>query len=128
MGISLNQLKNMINKIMSKISSQLDENMNSLQLELDNIVANVTNGNESATNSEIVAARLGYTALSTINRYLKENVDKINANIYEDIMVVAKEGSFDGTCSAKITNEILSANNVNCKFSYLSLDTDKLEF
>lgn len=113
-----------VGKRLDKISSQIAEFEN----EVDTIVANVTNGNESATNSEIVAARLGYTALSTINRYLKENIDKINSEIYEDIMVVAKEDSFEGTCSAKITNEILSAYNINSKFSYLSLDTDKLEF
>ena len=121
-----------------QVSSQIDEFEN----EVDTIVANVTNGNESATNSELVAARLGYTALSGLNRYLKENVDNMNSDLekvknatyietteYSDTLTTTEVTDFLNPGGLTIEEGILSKPTAPSSRLYpLQLQTNKIEF
>ena len=110
----------------AELSSQIAEFEN----EVNTIVANVTNGNESATNSEVVLARQGNISLGINLSKMKESIKKALSSIFIEEIRTAKNTDFigEGTGTVNINNNILSVTGETNQYSYIACDSDALEF
>lgn len=110
-----------------------DDKLKQVEIDLNEAVANATNGSESVTNSEIVLARKGKTSL-------REKIDEFDSQIKEkaNLNEIVKKGygtlnDFDESTRAILQglevgqiNAVLGARNVNSKNIELDSITPEL--
>lgn len=118
-------------KEMSNIDKKFVEvstEINNFNNQLEAITANVTNGNESATNSEIVLARQGNISLGVNLSKMKDNINKALSNIFTKEIIEADINDFNGEGVVSISNNTLSVTGETNQYSYVVCDSDVLEF
>ena len=113
-----------------ELSGTIDGKIAEIKKQAEAIVANVTNGNESATNSEVVLARQGNISLGINLSKMKESIKKALSSIFIEEIRTAKNTDFigEGTGTVNINNNILSVTGETNQYSYIACDSDALEF
>ena len=113
-----------------ELSGTIDGKIAEIKKQAEAIVANVTNGNESATNSEVVLARQGNISLGINLSKMKESIKKALSSIFIEEIRTAKNTDFigEGTGTVNINNNILSVTGETNQYSYIACDSDVLEF
>ena len=113
-----------------ELSGTIDGKIAEIKKQAEAIVANVTNGNESATNSEVVLARQGNISLGINLSKMKESIKKTLSSIFIEEIRTAKNTDFigEGTGTVNINNNILSVTGETNQYSYIACDSDVLEF
>ena len=95
--VSKETLKTEVNKINSELDNKANEaDFTKLNNDFQNIVANVTNGNESATNSEIVLARTDFKGLTrtTVGEAVTSQIKMINDYEINNIETLYSHATF----------------------------------
>lgn len=111
-----------------ELSGTIDGKIAEIKKQAEAIVANVTNGNESATNSEVVLARQGNISLGINLSKMKESIKKALSSIFIEEIRTAKNTDFIGEGTVNINNNILSVTGETNQYSYIACDSDVLEF
>ena len=111
-----------------ELSGTIDGKIAEIKKQAEAIVANVTNGNESATNSEVVLARQGNISLGINLSKMKESIKKTLSSIFIEEIRTAKNTDFIGEGTVNINNNILSVTGETNQYSYIACDSDVLEF
>lgn len=109
-----------------KFKDEINVSINELSKDFDEVVANVTNGSESATNSEIVQARAGEVNLNkrldkfsaSLDTKASKNEIFSMANMGQDV----KEAMTGGSVAVVGKNAILNENIVNKQVSLRKTD------
>lgn len=95
-----------------KNAKDLKNNFDNMKESYDKAVANITNGNESATNSEIVQARGNFTNLNNrLNNFNKQINGLKDFVTYEDFGAVG-DGQTDDYASIKKAHDYANEHNV----------------
>ena len=99
-------LQTMVNEIIEETIPYINSEIDYVKSEYDKAVANITNGSESATNTEIVQARGTYTVLNERLESDKKDINLKTDNIIDTLInnQLAQKGDVNNKLNGTVTN------------------------